>query len=163
MGMKKQRRRAGTVHARLKFDKLEGPQVLGCFWRAGPKGGANAKMKKWQAIVFTTTPISTSFTTPVPYEITPQTSEQQIPPALVQPKLASGPDYSMKYSVKYLVKHLVQQAMRQDIEIEPSSLANKLMKKGGDLFGNNPEFLERYSHKYFNKFKYLLAKANTNM
>ena len=61
----KQQRRANNIQAKLKFEKMGEADVLGCLWWSG-KGGQKFKMRKWQAIILSSTSIATSFTTWVP-------------------------------------------------------------------------------------------------
>jgi len=140
------------------------------------------KMKKWQAIVLTNSPIPTSFTTPVPEEQSSVPVEQcspMLPPpppvsATTSLSLLPQPtDYTTKYHVKYLVKHLVHQSMlgqgaagpnqcstpmpgRQvcpQLPSTPSVLTTQVMEHGGDVLKENRELLDRYVVKYFYKFK----------
>ena len=168
----KQQRRANTIQAKLKFEKLGEPEILGCLWWSG-KGGQRLKMKKWQAIVFTTTPIATSFTTAIPEE---QCSPLPAlpPPVPARPSTTSPTvtDYATKYHIKYLVKNLVHKNMvgvggpnqcstpmpgkqiLPQLPISQSALVSKMVEQGDDILRDNKELLDRYIAKYFNKYKY---------
>jgi len=170
----KQQRRANNIKTKLKFEKIGEPEVLGCLWWSG-RGGQKIKMKKWQAMVFTSTPIPTSFSTTVPEEepsFPPQPSPVQ---PLAKPPTISVVDLATKYHVKYLVKHLVQKAMVGEGEgpdpnqcstpmpgkrifynsaTSQSALLLYVAEQGDDIIRNNKEVLEKYVVKYFNKFKY---------
>ena len=170
----KQQRRANNIKTKLKFEKIGEPEVLGCLWWSG-RGGQKIKMKKWQAMVFTSTPIPTSFSITVPEE------EQSFPPQpspvqpLPKPPTTSVVDLATKYHVKYLVKHLVQKAMVGGGEgpdpnqcstpmpgkriscnsaTSQSALLLHVTEQGDEIIRNNKEVLEKYVVKYFNKFKY---------
>jgi len=170
----KQQRRANNIKTKLKFEKMGEPEVLGCLWWSG-RGGQKIKMKKWQAIVFTSTPIPTSFSIAVPEEepsFPPQPSPVQ---SLPKPLSTSVVDHATKYHVKYLVKHLVQKAMvgvgegpdpdqcstpmpgkrsSYNSATSHSSLLLHVAEQGDDILRSNKEALEKYVVKYFNKFKY---------
>merc|ERR1719187_1944468 len=113
----KQQKRANNIKTKLKFEKMGEPEVIGCLWWSG-RGGQKLKMKKWQAITCTSTPIATSFTVPVPKDQgilapTPPkpspTPVQSLPPP--PPILSADLDCMTKYHIKYLVKNVVQKAM----------------------------------------------------
>jgi len=169
----KQQRRANNIQAKLKFEKMGEPEILGCLWWSG-KGGQKLKMKKWQAIVFTTMPIPTSFTTSIPEE------QCSPPPALPPPSVQVRPsltattvtDYATKYHVKYLVKNLVQKNMSgvggpnqcstpmpgkhnlPQLPLSHNALVSKMVEQGDGILRDNKELLDRYVSKYFNKYKY---------
>jgi len=173
----KQQRRANNIQAKLKFEKMGEPEVLGCLWWSG-KGGQKLKMKKWQAIVFTSTPIATSFTTPIPEEpCSPLPALPSLPPPSlpVRPSSASPTvtDYATKYHIKYLVKNLVHKTMTMSVggpnqcstpmpgkqnlpqvPLSQSALVSKVVEQGDDILRDNKELLDRYVVKYFNKYKY---------
>ena len=167
----KQQRRANNIQAKLKFEKMGEPEIIGCLWWSG-KAGQKLKMKKWQAIVFTSTPIATSFTTPIPEEqCSPLPAPQ--PPVQARPSTASPTvtDYATKYHIKYLVKNLVHKTMigvgapnqcstpmlgKQNLRQLPLShsvLASQMVEQD-DILRDNKELLNRYVAKYFNKYKY---------
>jgi len=170
----KQQRRANNIKAKLKFEKIGEPEVLGCLWWSG-RGGQKIKMKKWQAMVFTSTPIPTSFSIAIPEEepsFPPQPSPVQ---PLPQPLTTTVVDLATKYHVKYLVKHLVQKAMVgvgegpnpnqcstpmpgkriwNNSATSQSALLMHVAEQGDDILKSNKEVLEKYVMKYFNKFKY---------
>jgi len=121
----KQQRRANNIKSKLKFEKLTEPEVLGCNWRGG-KGGKKFNMRKWQAIVFTPSPIPTSFTKPIKVNNGDSHEQPRIvacqvavksghpphqptsPPDLkVDALVMSMDDYCKKYRIKYLVKNIV--------------------------------------------------------
>ena len=170
----KQQRRANNIKAKLKFEKIGEPEVLGCLWWSG-RGGQKMKMKKWQAIVFTSTPIPTSFSMTVAGEEqsvpSPPSPEQSLP----QPPPTSVVDLATKYHVKYLVKHLVHKAMVGDGEgLHPNQCSTPMVGRkslyksatshsalllyvtelGDNIIRSNKDVLEKYVVKYFNKFKY---------
>ena len=170
----KQQRRANNIKAKLKFEKIGEPEVLGCLWWSG-RGGQKMKMKKWQAIVFTSTPIPTSFSMTVAGEEQsvplPPSPEQSLP----QPPPTSVVDLATKYHVKYLVKHLVHKAMVGDGEgLNPNQCSTPMVgrkslyksatshsalllyvtEQGDNIIRSNKDVLEKYVVKYFNKFKY---------
>jgi len=167
----KQQRRANNIQAKLKFERIGEPEVLGCLWWNG-KGGQKLKMKKWQAIIFCSSPIPTSFTNPIPEDDNqcPQLLPPPPPPPM-QPVLPTPPssltDLATKYHVKYLVKHLVQRAMMgggptqcstpmpgRAMLATQSSLTMQVVDQGDELLRENRELMEKYVTKYFNKFKY---------
>jgi len=170
----KQQRRANNIQAKLKFEKIGEPLVLGCLWWSG-KGGQKQKMKKWQALVFTNTPIQTSYTTPVPKEQCSPQPPPPLPPAPANTFHSSNPttDFTVKYHIKYLVKHLVQQSMQtkagpaqcstpmpgqqisRHLPATPSGLTQQMMEQG-DILSENREIVDRYVAKYFNKYKYCI-------
>eukprot|EP00092_Neocalanus_flemingeri_P035340 GFUD01038450.1.p1 GENE.GFUD01038450.1~~GFUD01038450.1.p1 ORF type:complete len:444 (-),score=128.22 GFUD01038450.1:42-1373(-) len=171
----KQQRRANNIQAKLKFEKMGEPLVLGCLWWSG-KGGQKQKMKKWQAILLTNSPIPTSFTTPIPEEqcspLLPPPPPPVTAPASLSHVLPTPTNYETKYHVKYLVKHLVHQSMRgadgpnqcstpmpgqkviRQFPVTLSILTSQMMEQGGDIMEENKELVDRYVAKYFNKFKY---------
>ena len=171
----KQQRRANNIKAKLKFEKIGEPEVLGCLWWSG-RGGQKVKMKKWQAMVFTSTPIPTSFSITIPEEEQSFLSSQSPVKSLPhQPPPTSVADLATKYHVKYLVKHLVKKAMVGVSEgpnpdqcstpmpgkkslfnpaISHSALLLHVTEQGDDILRRNKEVLEKYATKYFNKFQY---------
>ena len=170
----KQQRRANNIQAKLKFEKMGEPEVLGCLWWSG-KGGQKIKMRKWQAIIFTTSPIATSFTTQIPQDqCTPLLPPPPPPPVQPLPSAASSSvaDFATKYHVKYLVKSLVHKAMlggegpnqcstpmpgKQNLpqlSLPLSATVSQVVDQGEDILRDNKELLDRYVTKYFNKFKY---------
>ena len=171
----KQQRRANNIQAKLKFEKMGEPEVFGCLWWSG-KGGQKIKMRKWQAIIFTSSPIATSFTTRVPEDqCTPLlTPQPPTPPVQSLPSAASSSvaGFAIKYHVKYLVKCLVRKAMLggegpnqcstpmpgkqgcPKLPLPLSSIVSQVVDQGDDVLRDNKELLDRYVTKYFNKFKY---------
>jgi len=171
----KQQRRANNIQAKLKFEKMGEPEVIGCLWWSG-KGGQKIKMRKWQAIIFTSFPIATTFTTQVPEDqCTPSLIHPPPPPpvqSLPSTATSSVPDYATKYHVKYLVKSLVHKAMlgcvgpnqcstpmpgKQNypkLHLTQPAIASQVVDKGEDILRENKELLDRYVTKYYNKIKY---------
>eukprot|EP00092_Neocalanus_flemingeri_P026216 GFUD01028416.1.p1 GENE.GFUD01028416.1~~GFUD01028416.1.p1 ORF type:complete len:442 (-),score=129.58 GFUD01028416.1:7-1332(-) len=169
----KQQRRANNIQAKLKFEKMGEPLVVGCLWWSG-KGGQKQKMKKWQAILFTNSPIPTSFITPIPEEQCSPLLPALHPPVTAPSShlLPTPINYATKYHVKYLVKHLVHQSMEgadgpnqcstpmpgqkviRQFPVTLSVLTSQMIEQGGDIMEENKELVDRYVVKYFNKFKY---------
>jgi len=178
----KQQKRANNIKTKLKFEKMGEPEVIGCLWWSG-RGGQKLKMKKWQAITCTSTPIATSFTVPVPKDqgipvpIPPKPSPtpvQSLPPP--PPILSADLDYMSKYHIKYFVKNVVQKAMirgvgdpyncstpmpgngnkSSDPVVAPShsALLLQVFEQEDDTLKANKESVNKYVTKYFNKFKY---------
>jgi len=176
----KQQRRANNIQAKLKFEKLGEPEVLGCLWWTG-KGGQKQKMRKWQAMVFTTTPIPTSYTMPVPVDqLSPQVqvlpsapvvTTNQVDQVNLAPPTMSA--YLTKYHIKYLVKNLARQALLEQVgpnqcstpmpgqfvsskaSLTPSALVAHIMEQDSDdVLANNKNLVEKYAVKYFYKFKF---------
>merc|ERR1712129_474269 len=155
----KQQRRANNIQAKLKSEKMGEPEVLGCLWWSG-KGGQKIKMRKWQAIIFTTSPIATSFTTQIPEDqCTPLLPPPPPPPVQPLPSSASSSvaDFATKYHVKYLVKSLVHKAMLggegpnqcstpmpgkqgcPQLPLPLSSIVSQVVDQGGDILRDNKE------------------------
>jgi len=175
----KQQKRANNIKTKLKFEKMGEPEVIGCLWWSG-RGGQKLKMKKWQAITFTNTPIATSFTAPVPKDqgilvqapLPPSPTPGQSLP-LAPSTFSSDNDYITKYHIKYFVKNLVQKAMIRGVgdpyncstpmsgdkssdQVVPShsALFLQVFEQGDETLKNNKEILHKYVAKYFNKFKH---------
>ena len=119
----KRLRRANTIKESRKLEELTDPLVSGPYWWKGG-GGCKKEVKKWQTIVFSTLPIPTSFSRPVPDYILEVEHETALEPEIAQVEESEGPavvvtgeggggeEYETKYHVKYLIKFLVQERMR---------------------------------------------------
>jgi len=152
----KQKRRAGTVQARLKFDQFSEPEIIGCFWRVGLKGGANSKVKKWSSLVISSTPIPTSYSTPVPQDI----SENNPPPQGSGSSATSGDvseDFAKRYAIKYLVKHIVSTCYTTSGTIDVDKIRTIIHSNSSDIRKKDLFNIEKYLIKYSNKFKVLKA------
>jgi len=178
----KQQKRANNIKTKLKFEKMGEPEVIGCLWWSG-RGGQKLKMKKWQAITCTNTPIATSFTVPVPKDQgIPVPTPPKPSPTPVQslpqppPILSADLDYMTKYHIKYFVKNVVQKAMIRGVGdpyncstpmpgngnkssnpvVAPShsALLLQVFEQEDETLKTNKESVNKYVTKYFNKFKY---------
>ena len=132
----KRLRRANNIKEKRKLELLTEPQVIGPFWVKGGRG-CKKELKKWQTMVLSSLPISTSFSRPVPEYISrtemesaslPTTLRQEseavtvtvtaqveaVRPDVRSVKIVGGreEDYEKKYHIKYLVRSLVQGRMR---------------------------------------------------